>query len=185
MEFCYQLRLHYEQQWSNNATVRSWDHGPTGQLPPEFCVLEFPPSQTRSMWTYATCCMSQANDKNPIEIHLFSDVQANAHVELLTVIAHYHRTGKQLGLGHTVNFGRPWLPGSECDHGLLSLPYLDGPNLEFFETPQFTKTVCCLWLVPITAAEANYARCNGLEALEEKLEESRFNYLESQRPSVV
>lgn len=49
--------------------------------------------------------------------------------------AHFHRTGSALGLGHTVNFGRPWLPGSSCTHGLVSLPYLFGPELEWLQQP--------------------------------------------------
>ena len=185
MEFCEQLQRHYEQQWANTAKRRSWERGPTDQLPQDFCVLEFPPSQTRSMWTYATCCMSQPDDESPVEIHLFSDVQADSHVELLTAIAHYNRTGKSLGLAHTVNFGRPWLQSSKCSFGSLSLPYLDGPNLEVFRPTTSPKAVRCLWLVPITPAEADYAKQFGMEALEQKLEDEQFNYLDPKRQSVV
>jgi hypothetical protein len=129
--------------------------------------------------------MSQPNDSSPIEIHLFSEIQDGSLVELLTVIAHYHRTGKRLGLAHSVNFGRPWLPGSECSFGILSLPYLDGPNLELLKIHGASKPVRCLWLVPVTSAEVEYARLHGMEALEQKLEASGFNYLAPRRASVV
>ena len=185
MEFCDQIQRHYEYQWSNTAKCRSWGHGPTNQLPQDFCVLEFPPSESRSMWTYATCCMSQPDDESPIEIHLFSNVQEDSHVELLTAIAHYNRTGKRLGLAHTVNFGRPWLPGSNCSFGLLSLPYLDGPKLEVLESSVTPKVVRCLWLVPVTPPEADYAKRFGIEALEQKFEDHGFNYLNPKRQSVV
>jgi hypothetical protein len=105
----------------------------------------------RDMWTYATCSVSTALDEEPIELHLFSPVQAEELVELLTVVAHFHITGARLGLGHTVNFGRPWLPGSRCSFGLISHPYLDGPSLEVARGPAFRREVRCLWLIPITA----------------------------------
>ncbi len=102
-------------------------------LPGEFRILEFAPTESRKMWAYATCCMSQPGDSFKTEIHLFSPLQSFDHVELLTAISHYHRTGKEIGLGHSVNFGRPWIQGSRCEYGLISLPYLDGPSLEILK----------------------------------------------------
>jgi hypothetical protein len=84
------------------------------------------------MWTYATSGMSRPGDATPLELHLFSPERSEQLVELLMAIAHYHRTGSTLGLGASVNFGRPWLSGSDCSFGLISLPYLDGPALENF-----------------------------------------------------
>lgn len=77
------------------------------------------------MWTYATCCMSQPNDPCPLELHLFSSEKSEEPVELLVVTAHYHRTAEKLGLGHSVNFGKPWILNSTCEYGLLSRPYLN------------------------------------------------------------
>jgi hypothetical protein len=129
--------------------------------------------------------MSQPTDDFPIELHLFSEVQTSAHVELLTAVAHYHKTGSLLDLGHTVNFGRPWMNHSKCTHGLISLPYLDGPRLEKLEMPDLRQFVRCLWLVPVTASEVEYVKSWGLEALEKKFDEKEFNYLDPGRPSVV
>jgi len=185
MEYCEIIRCHYERQWSNSAKRRSWTEGPTHQLPPRFCVLEFPPVKSRRNWTYATCCMSQQDDDEPIELHLFSYVQERSLVELLTAVAHYNRTGSRLGLGHTVNFGRPWLPRSECSHGLISLPYLDGPSLEICDSQLITKPVRCLWLIPVTAREVEYAKKNGIESLEQRFEENEFNYIDPKRESIV
>ena len=137
------------------------------------------------MWTYATCGMSQPTDSNPVELHLFSPTRTDAHVELLTSIAHYHVHGQIIGLGHTVNFGRPWIPGSNCDYGLISRPYLDGPALEEFRSSAFENLVQCLWLLPITKAERDYKRVHGLEALEQKFEKLRVNYVDPKRPSIV
>lgn len=185
MNECHAIIKHYSEIWATVPEKKKWDKGPVSELPNEFCVLEFQPSVNRSMWTYATCCMSQPSDLKACELHLFSPVQNMLHVELLTVIAHYHRTGMQLGLGHTVNFGRPWLPGSRCDYGLLSLPYLDGPALEILHLPGSNRSIRFLWLIPITQRERDYKREHGLEALERKCEALNFNYLDPYRDDVV
>ena len=116
---------------------------------------------------------------------LFSPIQCELHVELLTVIAHYHCTGQTLALGQTVNFGRPWLHGSTCEYGLISLPYLDGPEIEDVCPQGGRLTAKCCWLIPITESERNYKRIHGLEALEFKFDESKFDYLDPYRRSVV
>lgn len=137
------------------------------------------------MWTYATCCMSQPDDIECIELHMFSPIQSQPLVELLTVVSHFHRTGEALQSGDTVCFGRPWLLASKCDCGLISLPYLDGPAIEECGIPPSSKIVRCLWLVPITESERDFKREHGLEMLEKRFEETRFNYLDPGRMSVV
>jgi hypothetical protein len=183
--FSDELIAHYIACWGGEPVVRRREHGPFWELPAAFCVLEFAPSRARGMWTYATCCMSLPTDEQRIELHLFSPVQSERHGELLTVVAHYHRTGAPLGLGHTVNFGRPWLPRSNCEHGLISLPYLDGPRLEEFHLQAGGGRVECLWLVPITRGERQFKIDHGLKALERRFEAAKFNYLDSLRASVV
>jgi len=129
--------------------------------------------------------MSQPTVEFPIELHLFSPTQSHQHIELLTTIAHYHRTGHPLNLHHTVNFGRPWLPGSLCDHGLISLPYLDGPRLELLQLSDSKHPIRCLWLLPITQSERDFKVELGTEALEQKFQSANFNYADPHRPSVV
>jgi hypothetical protein len=114
---------------------------------------------------------------------MFSPEESTEVVELLAAVAHYHRTGRALGFGHTVNFGKPWIDVSECDHGLISLPYLDGPNMEDLRLSD-NLTVKFGWLIPITAAEVDYKKVHGLEALEQRLEDAAFNYLDPHRRSV-
>lgn len=65
-------------------------------------------------------------------------------------------TGNTLGLGHTVNFGDPWYIGSKCEYGLISLLYLDGPNLEWLRAD--SKDVRFLWLISITKDEVQYKK---------------------------
>ena len=184
VEYRDRLVAHYERVWHEEAVRLGWHKGPAQEISPEFCVLEFRPRTDREMWTYATCCMSDPADQQPIELHLFSPVQSEAHLELLTAIAHYHRTGVKLGLGHTVNFGRPWLDDSPCEFGLISLPYLDGPELEWLSLGANPRARL-LWLIPITAAEVAFKKAQGVQALEDRLEAASFNYLDPQRRSVA
>jgi hypothetical protein len=127
--------------------------------------------------------MSHPADEERLELHLLSPVSHTGLVELLTAVAHYHRTDSRLHVGDSVNFGRPWLPGSRCDFGLLSLPYLDGPSIEKLEVEDVV--VRCLWLIPITRKEVWFKREHGLPALEERFETRRFEYLDPARESVV
>jgi hypothetical protein len=114
---------------------------------------------------------------------MFSATEDDSIAKLLTATAHYHRTGRQLDLGHTVNFGRPWTENSSCDHGLISLPYLDGPALEWLDLGD--RKIRFLWIIPVTSAEARFAKDHGVDCLEERLEAAHFNYLDGERPSVV
>lgn len=176
---------HYDSRWADGRRRNLDPVGPAFRLaefPPGFRILAFPPRADRGMWTYATCGMSTELDPQPLEIHLFSPVEAAELVELLCMVANYHRTGAALGHRHIVNFGRPWLPDSLCTRGLLSLPYLDGPKLEWLDgDPQ----IRFLWLIPITDAERQFANANGLGALEDRFEAAQFDYLDPARPSVV
>ena len=183
LSYCDAIRLHYIRAWSNEPIERRWREGPVDDLPPGFSVLEFSPSKSRRAWTYATCCMSQPEDSNAIELHLLSPQQSDMHIELLTAVCHFHRTGSRLGLEHTINFGRPWLNGSRCTYGLVSLPYLDGPSLEDFRYED--NIARCLWLIPITQQERDFKVANSMEALEQRLEHAKFDYLDIARPSVV
>lgn len=174
---------HYEQCWRKKAILKYFDKGPRQELPKDFSIAIFEPDSKRQMWTYATCGMSCGLLCGFLELHLFSPIESNLHIELLTTIAHYHQTGQALDLGHTVNFGRPWLNDSLCEYGLISLPYLDGPSLENLK--KGNMTIRCLWLIPITKSEVEFKKQYGLDLLEEQFEKTQFNYLDINRRSVV
>jgi hypothetical protein len=171
---------HYRRSWGEVAEIAQWPQGPMLHLKPDFRVAIFVPRPGRNMWSYATCGMSSPADDTGLELHIFSPRNDRSIVELLTIVAHYHQSSATLGLGHTVNFGRPWLDASACTHGLISLPYLDGPKLEWLE-----EAIRFLWLVPITEEEREYKKAVGLEGLEVRFEAAQFNYLDPNRPSVV
>ena len=102
-------------------------------------------------------------------------------VELLAMIAFYHRGGR-LDLGHTTPIGEPWLNGSRCDHFLISLPYPYGPDLERSHVGD--RHVDFLWLLPITKAERDFKVTNGLEALEQRFDATELSYADIERESV-
>ncbi|HRD45545.1 MAG TPA: suppressor of fused domain protein [Caulobacter sp.] len=173
---------HYREIWGVDGDLCRLPDGPTHQLP-GFEVRKFPPTADQVLWTYATCGMSQPGDSEPLELHIHGREESTRLVLLLTVVAHYHRTGQRLGLGHTVNFGLAWQPGSSCDRGLISLPYLYGPRLENLTVDGVAGK--CLWLIPVTTAEVEFKKSNGLDALEERFEGDGFDYADPLRPSVA
>jgi hypothetical protein len=127
--------------------------------------------------------MSLPTDEHPLELYLLSPVAHAGHVELLTAVAHYHRTARSLGMGHSVAFGRPWMPGSKCEFGLISLPYLDGPAFEVLQLE--SGRVQFGWLLPITPEEREFKKQQGVEALEARFESESLDYLDPLRESVV
>ncbi len=137
------------------------------------------------MWAYATCGMSKVSSGNPIELHLFSAKQDRSIVELLTATAFYHQNDAALDLHHTVNFGRGWQDSSTCEYGLISLPYLHGPDLENGFIPGYSEIVKFYWLVPITKRELEFKKQHGVEELEIIFEKKGINYLNSRRESLI
>jgi hypothetical protein len=178
------IRKHYECVWGTAGESVDLRGGRRDELPSAFTVLEFPPRAERGMWTYATCGMSLPEDAELLELHLFSLEKSLEPVELLYVTAHFHRTGSKLGLGHTVNFGKPWMGSSPSQYGLVSLPYLDGPDLEDLVLDA-ARVAKFLWLIPVTHAEVQFKKQHGLEALEQKFEGGDFEYADPLRSSVV
>ena len=175
---------HYISQWNTEPKTYMWDKGPYEKLSSDFRILEFEPHGERNMWTYATNCMSQPNDENPIEIHIFSSIKDDSIIEILTALAYYHRKTCSVGLNHTVNFGRPWQDESACRFGYISLPILDGPELENLEIPDINRIIKFYWIIPITQEEVNYKIRHGFEMLEEQFDKG-LNFLDPKRKSLV
>jgi hypothetical protein len=174
------LKQHYKAFFGVAGKRVQFDKGPIEKLHPNFEVLEFPPNKRHNMYGYCTVGMSlDRDDDNLIELVLYSPESEPEIAELLTAVAYYHRNTLPLNLYHTVNIGRPWLEHSLCDHALISLPYLDGPELEFFNYKR--KETHCYWLIPITEAERDYKIEHGCETLEQLFEDRQFNYLDPQR----
>ena len=173
---------HYQTAWGNISHSLVWSKGPQKDLPKEFRVLSFSKDSTTSV--LATCGLSFGSAENKIELFLYCPeniLEENRLCEILTVTAHYHLTGGNLGVGHSVNWGEPIINGSLCNWGYLSWPYLEG---ESFGDVQLSSTKI-LWLVPITKQELEYKKKNGVDALEIVFEEQGLNYISFFRQSMV
>lgn len=173
---------HYAKNWGPPKRTIRWNSGPIDDLPRDFQVHIM--ARGDAMAVFATRCMSQPADSNRLEVHVLcrqEDSERTNLAEILTAVAHYHRTGGELGCGHSVNFGKPWIVGSACSYGVLSLPYLDGPDLEWLAEPR----VRFLWLIPATKAEIEFKKTQGIEALEARFEAAQFDFLDPLRASVV
>ncbi len=136
------------------------------------------------MYCYCTIGMSVDRlDDNKIELFVYAPRPDASLVEMLTYCASYHRNGMPLNIHHTVNIGQRWLDNSKCDHAFISLPYLDGEELELFNFD--SNDIHCYWLLPITEGERNYKIEKGCEALEQLFEEKQIDYLNPFRSSLV
>lgn len=161
--------------------------GPVETRLPGFRVMVVEPGPRTKLWTYVSMGAHQVrHDEHAWEFFVLAQQPADAHVELITMTAHYHANSDptfRLGLGHTLPIGRPWLPGSSCDHLLVSLPYPLGPELE--RCNDGDGHVQVLWLLPITEAEREFKKAQGLEALEQQFDKARIEFWDPHRPSVV
>jgi hypothetical protein len=128
---------------------------------------------------------AHSEDGHGLEFLMSAPHRTDRIVELLTIAAYYHcgPLNQRLDLGHTSPIGEPWLPGSACDHFLVSLPYPYGPDLEWCEWPEGRAQH--LWLLPITRAERDLKVSEGLEALEDRLDRAAVDPTDPKRRSVA
>lgn len=175
------LKLHLEARWGKSTGQQFRIPDPQNKMPLSFWVLEFPPGETHDFWIYSTLGMSIDMDEDLLELHVFSQKKDINLAELLTITASFHRSDTTLDLHHSVNIGQPWQDNSLCEYAFISLPYLDGEELEIFDFGE--NHLHNLWLLPITREERDYKMEHGWNALEELFEAKKFNYLDPNRAS--
>ena len=169
----------------HDIRVRGFDRGPIQQILPGFQVLEVNPGPLLARCAYISVGVSFPDGirDDHLEFVTVATEPSERHAELLAMTAHYHLTGERLGLGHTFPIGEPWIPGSKLDHMLVSLPYPFGPELESLVMAGHQARI--LWLLPITKAELEYKKRQGLEALESLFDATALEYWNSDRESVI
>lgn len=181
-------RHHHKFFEGHEIAATHWPVGPMPSRVPEFFVHEVGPGPRGPGWTYLSFGLwpvTHTEHGHGIEFVMTSAVRSSRLVELVTMASYYHAgpPHQRLDLGHTVPIGEPWLPGSVCDHELVSLPYAFGPDLEV-----------CSWrgghlrileLIPISEAERAYKVEHGQELLEQRLEAAGAHVSDPMRPSVV
>lgn len=153
---------------------------------PGFRVLRVAPDEPGKPWVYATCggAQSAADGEAGAEYVLLTPAADAAIVEMLAALATVNADAPQgLGVGSIIALGRPWIASSWARHLLVLPPYAFGPGFELVDADERRTVV--LWLVPIFAAEAQYVRAHGYEALEQLIERSEANVADPARASVV
>lgn len=179
-------RAHVSGFIGGNPEDFTWTLGPIGDRIPDFRVLRYAPSNRAEPWAYATVGAWEAtpDDAHGLEFVLLSPTESAQHVELLAMVTNFHADPRyRLSVGRTINIGRPWLPRSEADHLLVSLPYPYGPEFETCVVGE--RHIRYLWLVPITGAEARLVHERGLETLEQRLESRGVDIVDPRRRSVA
>lgn len=151
-------------------------------------IMEIGPGPRGNFWTYVTAgCWERANHHgHGLEFVLTAPVSHPRFADVLSMTAYYHCGGAAphtLDLGHSVPLGEPVTPGSTCEHLLVSLPYLHGPDLEMCALPNGHARL--LWLQPVTASEIAFRREHGTEALEQLFEDAGIDPVDLGRPAVV
>ncbi|MER6029911.1 hypothetical protein [Streptomyces sp. NPDC001851] len=111
---------------------------------PDLRVLVVDPGPRSASWAYVTagCWAAMEKDGHGLEFVMTARVRDRRFIDLMAMIACYHCGGHQLDLEHSMPIGEPWVPGSTCDHLLISLPYLHGPGLEHCPLPGGTPAFC-------------------------------------------
>jgi Suppressor of fused protein (SUFU) len=148
-------------------------------------VTRIEPLVPSATWRYVSRGAWQIKTPDArIEFVLSSGDANPIHVETIAMVANFHADPRyRVYPGKIINIGRPWIEGASCDHLLVSLPYLLGPDFENLRVDDVS--IRFLWLLPITRSEASYARANGVEALERVFEESKLDTIDPGRDSVV
>ena len=179
------LHAHIHAFFSGHETTRlTWKKGPIGDVLPEFHVLRVAPGPKTNLWTYVSIGAWEVDrdTSGGLEFFVVGNEENERYVEALAMTAFYHQA-HHLGKSHTFPIGEPWWPDSPLDHLLLSLPYIFGPEFEVCSLPD--RHIHFLWLLPITQAEREFKAANGLDALEERFEQSGIEYWNPLRTSLV
>lgn len=172
-----------------NVVQEELGHGPILESLPGFNIakLRFRASGAAwEAWIYCTVGVFMVNAHEHIKQEFFvvSPVENFTHVGTLTMLANYHADPEhRLRIGDIVGIGDAWLPGSSCDHLLVSLPYPFGREFEWLGLGD--TCVRFLWAMPITVREAAFADIHGYEELESRFDSAGINYLDPNRESVV
>ncbi|MGJ5890787.1 suppressor of fused domain protein [Streptomyces niveiscabiei] len=179
------LRRHLENSWPDRHHEEfRWMLGPIEQVLPSFAVHRVSPLGSGDSYMYLSVGAFGVDGETMSEFFVMSPTESPRHVETLAMVAHYHSFPQhRLSHGSVLDIGRSWVEGSMNHHLFVSWPYsLDRRAATCMAGG---KEITYLWLIPISAEEARFAREVGTEALEERLEDSGVNLLDPLRNSTV
>jgi hypothetical protein len=175
------IRQHFEAFFDRDGEELTWPHGPAAHRMGAFRVLEIPPNERTSLWSYASVGAFALRAPG-IELLLLTEERTPRGVELVTTAAAFHQA-TPLDVGDRLPLGEPWQPGATCDGFLLCRPHPFGQPLEHARGG--SRPIRVRWLLPITAAERRFAAEHGVDELELRLEDARIEYWRRDRTSVV
>ena|SRR5687768_958332 len=160
--------------------------GPVNKSIVDFSVAVCPPASPTDAWVYVSvgAWSVETQEMARYEFVVTSPLESAIHFETLAMVAHFHADPRYAVYpGKVLNIGRPWLPGSTCTHLLVSRPFPFGPDFE--RCVDANLQLRLLWLMPITTSEAEFARTNGVDALEDAFEQHAVDTLDPTRVSIA
>jgi hypothetical protein len=169
-------------------SVQRWEEGGLVQNLPELDVVELEPRRAGegTPWLYVSAGASAEpmEDGYGLEFMLLAAEREPLATKLVSMVANLHADPRYpVSLGQVLEIGHPWLPGASATHLLVTLPGLFGPELEWLSDRE--QTIRFIWLLPITAPEAEYARSHGFGPLQEKLAAAQVDLAARVRRSAV
>ncbi|MDP2712913.1 MAG: suppressor of fused domain protein [Solirubrobacteraceae bacterium] len=156
------------------------------ELMPGFRVRRISPEASGTPWVYATCgaALAVSEREGGAEYVVLAPAKDQVLVEMLAALAIVNADPAQrLGVGSIIALGRPWIADATADHLLVLPPYPIGQGFEVYESDE--RRIVVLWLVPITAGEAQFVRSRGFEAFETLLQQREVNVADPARASVA
>jgi hypothetical protein len=183
-----QILAHYRSVWPGRSiTSIHWTPGPTASRLPDLHLATVAPRNAKDSWVFATIGAWRAteHERHGLEFVAVSKDRSIDVMERLGMVAFYQAgpNENRLGVGHTLSIGEAWVEGSPLHALLISLPYAWGPKLE--HCLLVDRHIQVLWVLPIYESERTFARIDGLEALEQRLEAAHIDTIDPMRPSVV
>src|SRR5437016_5909468 len=120
------IKRHVTSFWPNSALdEESWALGPIQETVPGSRVLRLISGTVRKPVVYVTsgCFAVESGMHIRHEFVITSPCEEHRHVETLSMLVNFHADKRfQLDIGSVVNIGDSWMPGSNLDHLLISLP---------------------------------------------------------------
>lgn len=159
-----------------------WNQPPLKDICKDFEIVRVSPDKIADGWLFVTngASIIKKEHGEKYEFLIISPKDEPIHIETLSMfVSFYANPNYEVLPGKIIDIGRPWMLGSNLDHLLVSLPYPYGPTLEH------CGEVRILWLQPISQSEKIFADRFGLDALEQKFEDEKVNYMAANRESVV
>ncbi len=179
------LLAHLDTFWQlNDKAMLAPTDAMVAERLPHLRIARMSPSGQAEPWAHVTVGAWEltAASGRGWEFMLLAPTDEPAAVETLTAVVRRHLFSP-LDAGEILDLGRSWHGEGACTHLLACPPYAYSASLEHLELDGLAVRV--LWMVPITEREAAFARAEGVEALEQRLQDHAVEFLDARRASVV